>query len=141
MKFFRAVNILGYVVMFWFFIVYVLLEKPPLRYSNLPFPVMLSPVKDGEVAKIRVSRCNDDDHTRLYLVARSLIHIPSGDSIVMPATTVSIEPGCRTVVSSVNVVPVGTPAGKYFIKGVGEVNGLVRTHTVSWSSEAFDVVN
>lgn len=117
---------------------YAFLEPPFLSYGNLPFPVLTPRVKDGNVVLLDVSRCNSDTKIRIYVVAHSLV----GETmtILLPALPTSIRPGCSQSFSAINVVPLNTPPGTYHIEGYAEVQGTLRTSSIAWRSESFEVV-
>ena len=116
----------------------LLLERSPLAYGNLPFPVLNSPVKAGEAIHLRVRRCNNDDRVRVYDVSRVLVGADGGQFILTPLK-ITIDPKCETVVSKINIIPADTPPGKYTLRGYGEINGFIRTHMVQWQSVEFVV--
>ncbi len=117
----------------------IFFEPPWLVYSNLPFPVRTPVVHPGSPILMDVSRCSSATQTRVYIVSHRLINVRDNTVYILPATTASIEPGCNTVVSSVNIVPKGAPPGRYRVSGFGEIQGIIRTSLVSWQSEDFDV--
>ena len=122
---------LGYLVFF---------EPPWLTYTNLPFRVLNSPVKVGTAIQMEVSRCSTARVSRVYGLARTLTSGTHAPSVVLPAGIASVEPGCSLVVSAANIVPVGVPSGTYRLRGQGEIQGIVRTHSVEYESEEFEVV-
>ena len=119
-------------------IVGLLFEPPWLVYQNLPFQAMNSPVRAGRVVLIKVSRCNSSDVTRLYAVS----HILEGSdtSTILPSGIAPIEPGCTSRIVATNRIPEGTLPGRYRLTGYGEIQGIVRTHSVRWQSEYFEVI-
>ena len=116
----------------------VFLEPPWLIYNNSPFPVLNSPVKAGSAVQMTVDRCNSTNVLRVYGLSRTLKC--NGVEVVLPAGLASIKPGCTTALSVVNVIPTGTPAGTCKLHGQGEIQGIVRTISVAWESQAFEVV-
>ena len=123
------VCILGYLVLF---------EPPWLTYTNSPFPVLNSPVRPGTAVQMMVGRCSSANVTRVYALSRALVCGKA--SLLLPAGLVSIEPGCTSVVSAVNIVPLGAPPGRCYLHGFGEIQGVVHTNSVEWKSQPFDVV-
>ena len=115
----------------------VFFEPPWLSYTNEPFPVLNSPVKGGDPVQMVVERCSEAKVTRIYAVSRTLVG--SHTSIILPASLAAIDPGCTSVVSAVNVVPIGTPPGTYTLRGYGEIQGIVRTSSIRWVSQPFEV--
>ena len=116
------------------------LERPFLYYLHIPFPVVQKRVVAGTAAHIEVTRCNRDDRTRSYVLAHTLVNLDGGRSYVLPSATTSIEPGCETVTSLFNVIPASAASGHYYLRGVSEVQGTLRTSLVTWESEPFEVV-
>lgn len=118
-----------------------LAEQPYLSYGNLPFPVLTPIVKPGQAVQLTVSRCNDDSRQRVYGIARTLVPLAPGlKAYVLPSGSASVDPGCTTAISSVNVIPLGVPPGRYWIQGSAEVNGSIRTFVVAWRSMPFEVI-
>ena len=115
----------------------VFLEPPWLTYTNTPFPVLNSPVRPGNPVKMTVTRCSSASVTRLYALSRTLKG--NGAEIILPAGLVSINPGCISVESAANVIPPGTPPGTYTLHGYGEIQGIVRTSSIAWESQPFEV--
>lgn len=115
----------------------LLFEPPWLVYTNLPFPVLNSPVKAGNVVVIQVSRCSTARSTQIYTVSHALRG--PGLPIILPATTVPIDPGCGSRVVATNKIPEGTPPGQYRLIGYGEIQGIIRSHSVQWHSQYFEV--
>ena len=116
----------------------VFLEPPWLIYNNSPFPVLNSPVKPGDAVRMTVDRCSTASVLRVYGLSRTLKG--NAAEIVLPAGLAAIKPGCITVVSAVNVIPLGTPAGTYILHGYGEIQGVIRTSSIEWESQPFEVV-
>lgn len=115
----------------------LLFEPPWLSYTNLPFPVLNPVVKAGHVVLIQVSRCSTDKGTRLYAVSHTLEG--QSQSIILPSSVAPIEPGCMTRIVATNRIPESTPPGRYRLVGYGEIQGIIRTHSVRWHSEYFEV--
>ena len=115
----------------------VFLEPPWLSYTNTPFPVLNSPVRAGTAVQMLAGRCNSARVTRTYALSRTLKC--KGYEIILPAGLVAIDPGCITVVSAVNVIPLGAPAGTCALHGYGEIRGVIRTISVAWESAPFEV--
>ena len=116
----------------------VFFEPPWLTYTNLPFPVLNSPVKAGSSIRLTVSRCSTASVTRIYAVSRVLVD-KDGKQLLLPAGLATIDPGCLDAVSASNVVPIDTPPGTYTLHGYGEIQGVVRTSSVRWESQPFEV--
>lgn len=119
---------------------YGFLQPPYLSYGNLPFPVLRDPYP-GEAVLLRVRRCNSDDKTRVYAISHRLVsETPGTPDIVLPAALASVPPGCTTSNSVANVIPMGTPPGRYVVEGFGESSTLLRDAPVFWYSEPFSVL-
>ena len=119
-------------------------EPPWLTYKNSPFPVLNSPVKLGGVVKLEVSRCSTAAVTRVYGLSRRLecgdLMVPNNPPISLPAGVTSIEPGCGIIQSTANVIPVNAPIGWCRIRGFGETQGVVKTHSIEWETKWFEVI-
>lgn len=117
------------------------IEPPFLSYHNLPFPADLQRVKPGQVMPLTVERCSTSKNIESYTITHELRY-ESGDrpAIVMPATLVTVPPGCHRAINLVNLVPSVTPPGRYRIYGFAIVQGSLRSFAVPWSSQPFEVV-
>ena len=115
---------------------YVFLEPAFLSYGNLPFPVLTPEVHPGQPVLLKVHRCNSDKVTRVYGVSHRMI---GPETLLLPASPTSIEPGCHEGVSALNVVPLGAKPGIYRVRGTAEVQATIRAVTVQWYSEPFEV--
>ena len=138
MTFLRVLNALCLIALIGGGAYYTFFEPPFLTYGNLPFPVLTPRVKDGNAVLLDVRRCNSDTKTRIYALAHSLV----GETmtILLPAVPTSIRPGCSQSFSAINVIPLNTPPGTYHIEGYAEVQGTLRTSSIAWRSEPFEVV-
>ena len=116
------------------------LERPFLYYLHIPFPVVQKRVVAGTAVHIEVTRCNREAHTRSYVISHMLVNLDDGKTYVLPSAPTSIAPGCETVTSLFNVVPATSPPGHYYLRGVSEVQGTLRTNLVVWESEPFEAV-
>ena len=114
-------------------------EKPWLSYGNLPFQLTQKSFAVGQPVTYWVERCNDTDEPRSYIIARSIINQDTQSSVVLPSVVATILPGCSRDISSITVIPEGTPPGKYKAKGSGVIKGTVRDFNVIWYSETFEV--
>ena len=123
------VSTLGYLVFF---------EPSWLSYTNSPFPVLNSPVQAGTAVQLQVDRCSTATISRVYGLSRTLYSERS--EILLPAGVTSIDPGCKPVVSASNIIPAGTPPGTYRLRGYAEIQGVVRTNSVEWESQPFEIV-
>lgn len=122
-------------------IILVFGEQVPLYYVNSPFPALKSPVKPGDTLPLLIERCNRTNQPVIYNFMRTMIPVDDPELLpvaMTPAGTL-LPPGCEKVDSQLNPIPMFTPSGRYYIKGVTVVQGRWRTFTVEWSTEPFDV--
>lgn len=112
----------------------------PLSYRNLPLPAH-GPVHAGQAIPLTVMRCNAEPHRLRYTFARNLVNAKTGELYALPSGDTFVDPGCRTIPSNLNVVPLGVPAGHYYIDGISEVDGEYGHYVVSWRSAEFDVAS
>jgi hypothetical protein len=116
------------------------LEKPYLRYGNVPFPAVTGIVRPGQAVQLTVERCNDNDSPRGYLVTHQLRNVDTSAIVVLPDAWVEAPPGCTTSVSLLNIVPIGTPPGTYEARGRAIIEGRFGVHQVVWQSQPFAVL-
>jgi len=115
-------------------------EDPYLHYAPMPFPIT-EKVYPGAAAVALATRCNSQKTTLSYRTTRTLIpEDPYQKTVVLPGVEVTADPGCTTVSTRVNVVPIDTPMGFYRFAGVATVPGLMIDHKVNWNTEIFEVV-
>lgn len=120
---------------------YVYFETPYLSYPELPFKVIEQPVKAGDAVKLTIKRCNSSSKTRIYTLSHVLVEEwPELGYTLLPATAVSLTPGCTTSISTVNVTLKNTKPGRYHVEGVAEITGTIRSMSVDWTSDPFEVV-
>lgn len=123
----------GALYLLWF-------QEPYLTYKNLPFPPTLQTVKPGQVMPLTVVRCSSASTIKSYTITHELRNEDGrSPAVIMPATLVTVAPGCAQTTSLVNLVPAATPPGRYRIVGVAIVEGALRSIPVPWSSQAFEV--
>lgn len=120
----------------------MLFEKPWLTYRNIPFPVEMSKVRAGDIIPMRVVRCSSANVKRTYRIGRSIVKVnePGHAPALLPETVVAVDPGCMEVISSLNVVPLDTKPGRYFVVGIVEIQGTFREMLVEWHSQEFEVI-
>ena len=140
LKLFLSALIVSMLALTTLVIYFDFLERPFLYYLHIPFPMVQKRVVAGTAAYIEVTRCNRDSYTRSYVISHMLVNLDNGKSYVLPSATTSIAPGCETVQSAFNVVPMDAVPGNYFVRGVSEAQGTLRTNLVVWESEPFKVV-
>lgn len=115
-------------------------KAPPwLTYVGSPWEVKNKP-KPGEAVRFDVTRCNSSGRGRSYELSHFLVRVSNRTRIVLPAGLVPILEGCHTDESAANVIPVGTPAGWYYVEGYAEVDNGMRPVTVYWASKPFEVL-
>ena len=61
-------------------------------------------------------------------------------ALVLESVMITIQPGCSTVQTRVNVVPENTPPGYYRFSGVATIKGLIVEHEVEWNTDVFEVL-
>jgi uncharacterized lipoprotein YbaY len=124
------------------FLVWALfVEESFLYYENLPFPAKLKQVHAGEAIPLVVRRCNKASTVRFYDVTHELHSASDRNSkpYVLHSERVTLPPGCHETVSLVNVIPPNTPAGIYIASGLGITEGSIRTFSIPWRSQPFEV--
>lgn len=134
LRYLNSFSLVGSILFFGYFGFF---EPPFLSYENLPFRPITPKVKPGDPVLLAVRRCNNDSQTRLYGTARALVS--NRTQVILPAQQVSIPPGCHDGISSLTVIPLGTPPGIYHLEGLAEAQGTLRTSLVKWSSGEFEV--
>jgi hypothetical protein len=117
-------------------------ERPFLSYKNLPFPTEMAVVRPGDVIPLRVARCNSSDTVRFYGITHELISLDrlNEPSSILRHETVALSPGCEESISRLNVIPPATQPGRYMARGIGIAQGMMRTFSVPWYSQPFEVV-
>lgn len=123
-------------------LIYVfVIEKPPLRYMNRPFPVLKRPIYPGDVVPLKVSRCSDAPMRRVITSSRYLENLGDDQEVlVMEMIAAIVPPGCVTQIVTIHRVPESTQPGQYRLIGAATVPGLIRAFKVEWYSEPFYVI-
>ena len=123
-------------------IIYVLfVEKPAMHYTNLPFPVLKSPVYAGDVLPLRISRCSDANGRRVITSSRYLENLGDDQEVlVLEMIAAIVPPGCVTQTVNIHRVPESTAPGNYRLIGATIVPGLIRDFHVPWDSASFKVI-
>jgi hypothetical protein len=121
---------------------FVFFEKPWLTYENLPFPIKIQPVFPGELIPIEVLRCNKSGKTQHYSIARSLENIKTGEFTTLPPIEVNMKAGCdaEPQMSTAHYAPLLMKDGEYRLFGTSQIQGLIVTHMVEWTSINFKIV-
>ena len=136
-----GLNLLALVFLLWSADWLVNREPPWLTYEQLPFPLVRpdEPVYAGGAVPLFVTRCSTATTARSYSLSHTLINLDTNERTILPAGSASIEPGCRAVNSTANILDTSTKPGNYLLEGYAEVNGRVRTTAVHWYSVPFVV--
>jgi hypothetical protein len=115
-------------------------EQPFLSYTTMPIKVLKPSVTAGEVIELQVDRCNSTDKTQTYTAARTLRRLDKPQiAILLETAALTVAPGCTKAITVAHRVPALTQPGQYRIQGVSLVDGTVRTFSVPWLSEGFEV--
>ena len=123
------------------FAIYALFfEKSYLTYPELPFPIEAEKLTGGAAIPIKIFRCSSASVEKQYLVTHTLKNIVTEKTYALKDSKVSLSPGCSLKISMINVVPVGTPPGRYQLYGIAEPEGFIRKFPVTWYTEVFEVI-
>lgn len=93
------------------------LDVPLISYPVQPFPVE-SPVKAGDLAPMRVHRCNASGEPIQVPFSRVLYALDSGVAYTLSSGDTLIPPGCEDVVSGVMQVPADAIPGRYPVQAI-----------------------
>ena len=116
-------------------------EKPYISYTPLPFPITAQKIYPGGVATATATRCNTQSTPITYKSSRKLVRENSNQpALVLESVLITIEPGCSSVQTRVNVVPETSPPGFYRFAGTAVVKGLIFEHEVGWNTDVFEVL-
>lgn len=135
-------NALALVVLLTIGIYYWLFEESWLSYPNLPFTPQRKVFEMGDEVVLDIMRCNSSSKKRLYVIGRQLINDDNMGikPILLPGTSLPIDPGCSPLTSAANFLPKVMPAGMWHIQGMAETYGTFHTFVVPWYSTSFKVV-
>jgi hypothetical protein len=120
-------------------VLWQLFQPPYLSYPDLPFAPTKQVFQPGEAASFTVRACNRDTVPHSYPVVRELHSVDGLLQYSFGSTTVVWPPGCKTIISVVNRVPVETPDGEYYIVGYSEDAQRLNSVTIPWQTEPFTV--
>jgi hypothetical protein len=126
-------------------IAWAFFQPPHLSYQGLPWEVISGPDKifyPGDVVPVIVKRCNNTNHQVIYTVTRSIQRINGNlieDAYVFPDTRVSLEPGCKSAVSNIHILPKDIKDGTYQISGTATVNAPINNVELQFYSVPFKV--
>jgi len=116
-------------------------EKPYISYTPLPFPVTAQKIYPGGVATATATRCNTQRTPVTYKSSRKLVRESSNQpALILESVLITIDPGCSSVSTRVNVVPENSPPGFYRFSGTAVIKGLIFEHEVGWNTDIFEVV-
>lgn len=144
----RIYYFFGFVSFVFLIVYYFFLEEPFFSYINLPFAVLsvsadpnqITRIKAGDAVPMLVRRCNSSRVTHVYTLSHSLVRMDrSTAEVILPASITSISPGCSEILRRDTIVPPDTAPGLYQITGVAEVQATIRSVTVTWQSQPFEV--
>lgn len=118
------------------------IDRPPLEYRNLPFPILNAPLRPGDTVLLEVDRCIPGEQPLPYVFTRQLVRVDGPEAITMalPSGGSIAMPGCELVQSRVTVLPADMPPGRYYLLAVTSVRGRWNTFSVPWRSAEFDVL-
>ena len=116
------------------------IEPPPLSYTNLPFPVLNSPVAVGTPIVMLIARCADSRAEQPYIVSRELVRVDDRLRIPLSPTRNMARSGCEEYRAQTATLPDDIDPGIYVYRGVASVQGWFRNYSVSWETEPFEIV-
>jgi len=136
------VSYVGIIVLGVYFYRY---EQSYLTYPELPFKVLSPQVRPGEAVRLEVKRCSSASTEKVYSLTHAVypFDVEDGkDRIMLPGTVVSVQPGCGTNISVVNIVPANTPPGLYYVAGMAstDTKSGFNSREVYWRSGTFEVI-
>jgi hypothetical protein len=121
----------------------ILILPPVLVYTNTPFPVETDIVAPGEPVTFVVGRCANDPLSQnplVYTFTRSLVDTQTGTRYGIADGSSNVPHGCEdNFRSSLSIVPIQQPNGRYYVEGTSTARGLFKTNTVRWQSQEFEV--
>ena len=117
------------------------IEKPYVTYTPLPFPMPQKAVYPGGVATATATRCNTRSTEVSYKSTRQFKRENSNEpAIILEPVWITIQPGCSSVSTRVNVVPATATPGFYRFSGTAIIKGLIVEHEVAWNTDVFEVI-
>lgn len=132
-----AYLILGAAIGMWLYLRY--LTPSPLKYVNVPFPVMATHVKAGDFVTIHISRCNMSKDVIAYTITRSIISVDGVRRIELPDRQSTLHPGCESRIANGTQIPKDLSPGYYYLEGTAEIDTLFKHHTSIWATVPFYV--
>lgn len=123
------------------FLYAIVFEQPYLSYPNLPMQTVGRTFQAGDVVPIVMQRCNNSSEAKTFVSSHALMNILTHRPTLPTLNLIEAKPGCTSVfINTGNRLPIDTPPGVYHYAGRSEVNGILRTFDVIWSTQDFEVV-
>ena len=117
------------------------IEKPYVTYTPLPFPMPQKYVYPGGVATATATRCNTRSTEVSYKSTRQFKRENSNEpAIILEPVQITIQPGCSSVSTRVNIVPLTATPGFYRFSGNAVIKGFMVDHAVPWNTDVFEVI-
>ena len=115
-------------------------EVSYLDYPVQPFPIIVQPIKPGDVIPMWVTRCNSSDSVKTYKITHIIKNISTGKAYLLPDVEVTIEASrCVTETSLIHIAPKSLENGLYQVFGEAHTNGIIRKFHVKYWSGIFEV--
>lgn len=115
-----------------------LVEKPPIRYLNSPFPT-IDPVPADQPISTTVERCNDTPGQLVTTVPRQLVNDDTGRIMSLVPGGGLVPTGCTTITGGIGL-PQGVVPGRYHVEQMVLVEGRWRTFQIPVRTQTFTVV-
>jgi hypothetical protein len=124
-------------------IAWAIFQPPTITLEELPWHIS-SDTKifyPGDTVPLLSKRCNRTNNVLIYTVVRTFRSIENSElpPLLFPDIKLSIDPGCRSSVSELNVLPANIKQGTYQIVGFAIVKGPLGDIQVPYYSEPFVV--
>lgn len=116
---------------------WMVFEKSPLKYKNVPFEMAANEFQAGQIPAYRVVRCNNTRETIVYSIHQKLHYLNEDVIISLGKTKLVLEPGCSSAMAYLSPLPKNLLPGYYRIIGESEVQGDLRAHFEEWSTQPF----
>lgn len=134
---FYLTNLLIVVGSIVFTYLYWIEANPPVKYTNLPFPVEKQVYVAGETVQFKIEACGKKRipfTVIASIIDGFIINFDSFDSL-------GISEGCHAIVSHKFILPDFLPSGEYQISGsnIFHIN-LLRDRIVDWETETFRII-
>ena len=112
-------------------------EKPPLIFTNVPFPVEDPCYDVGDSVRMLMGGCSDG--IQEYHFTHRLRNLDTGELHFLPDTTVVVPDECGIVKSIPKNLPENLEGGSYRIESTALAKGIIRRFSISVYSETFRV--